>query len=164
MTRQRAEVPGPEGSVGTRFPYTEICTVELDGRTIVRDCASNESGILIVRGPHVLKGYFDPDDNAQMWVEGDWFDTGDVAFIDPEGFINFTRRAKDLIIRGGHNIDPSRPGSCYRPTGPYAGELPIAYVQVQPEYKGAVSETELLAYCQQTICEGAAAPKRVDCR
>ncbi|MEX1032982.1 MAG: acyl-CoA synthetase [Cellvibrionaceae bacterium] len=174
MTRQRAEVPGPEGSVGTRFPYTEVRTVELDGNRVVRDCDVNESGVLIARGPHIFKGYLDPDDNAKAWVDGDWFNTGDVAFIDADGFITLTGRAKDLIIRGGHNIDPviieepllTHPAVAQvvavGQPDTYAGELPIAYVQLKPEFKGTTDAEQLLAYCREKISERAAVPKRIE--
>jgi fatty-acyl-CoA synthase len=174
MTRQRPESPGPEGSVGTRFPYTEIRTVMLDGKRVVRDCDANEAGVLIARGPHIFKGYLDPDDDAKAWVDGDWFNTGDLAFIDPDGFITLTGRAKDLIIRGGHNIDPviiEEPLSRHPAVAQvvaigqpdiYAGEIPIVYVQPRPEYREDVTEEELLAYCEKTISERAAIPKRIE--
>lgn len=174
MTRQRPESPGPEGSVGTRFPYTEIRTVVLDGNQVVRDCEPNETGVLIARGPHIFKGYLDPVDDAKAWVDGDWFNTGDLAFIDPDGFITLTGRAKDLIIRGGHNIDPviiEDPLSRHPAVAQvvaigqpdiYAGEIPIAFVQLRPEYRGKASEEELLEYCEQHISERAAIPKRIE--
>jgi len=172
MTRQRAEAPAPEGSVGTRFPYAELRTVELDGNRVVRDCKPNESGVLIVRAPYIFKGYLDPEDNAKAWVDGDWFNTGDVAFIDEDGFVTLTGRAKDLIIRGGHNIDPitiEEPMSKHpaiaqvvaigQPDA-YAGEIPVAYVQLKPG--NSVSVEELHAYCAKTISERAAIPKRIE--
>ncbi|GAB1266520.1 acyl-CoA synthetase [Aurantivibrio infirmus] len=174
MTRQRAEAPAPEGSVGTRFPYAEIRTVELDGNRVIRDCKANESGVLIVRAPYIFKGYLDPEDNAKAWVDGDWFNTGDVAFIDEGGFVTLTGRAKDLIIRGGHNIDPiiiEEPLSKHPAVAQvvaigqpdaYAGEIPIAYVQLKPGQKDGITAEELLAYCAETISERAAIPKRIE--
>ncbi|MGQ9427432.1 acyl-CoA synthetase [Gilvimarinus sp. F26214L] len=174
MTRQRAESPGPEGSVGTRFPYTEVRTVMLEGTHIVRDCEPNESGVLIVRGPHVFKGYLNPEDNAEAWADGDWFITGDLAFMDADGFVTLTGRAKDLIIRGGHNIDPAlieEPLAKHPAVAQvvavgqpdlYAGELPVAYVQLKPQFRGKVDESELLAHCEQSIQEAAAVPKRIE--
>ncbi len=173
-TRQRAEAPAPEGSVGTRFPYGEIRTVELDGNKVIRDCAPNESGVLILRGPNIFKGYLHAEDDAKAWVDGDWFNTGDVAFIDEDGFVTLTGRAKDLIIRGGHNIDPitiEEPLSKHPAVAQvvaigqpdtYAGELPIAYVQIKEECEGDVSVDDLLQYCKDNIGERAAVPKRLE--
>jgi len=100
-----------------------------------------------------------------------WFNSGDLGRIDPDGFLWITGRAKDVIIRGGHNIDPtvieetmlkhpevvlvaavSKPDS-------YAGELPIAYVQLVPNAKS--SADELQAFAQTNSPERAAAPKEI---
>ncbi|MGH1472721.1 MAG: acyl-CoA synthetase [Cellvibrionaceae bacterium] len=174
ISRQRSEVPGPEGSVGTRFPYTGARAVVLDGNKVVRECEPNESGVLLVRGPHVFKGYLDKSDNDKAWVDGDWFNTGDVAFVDDDGFITLTGRAKDLIIRGGHNIDPviiEEPISKHPAVAQvvaigqpdaYAGELPVVYIQPKPEFINKVTTEELLEYSQEKIAERAAIPKRVE--
>lgn len=66
---------------------------------------AGERGELLVRGASVFEGYWRrPDANAQVFVDGDWFRTGDVALIDDEGFLFIVDRIKDLIIRGGENI------------------------------------------------------------
>jgi len=66
---------------------------------------SGQRGELLVRGTSVFGGYWKrPEANAQAFVDGDWFRTGDVAYIDDEGFLFIVDRIKDLIIRGGENI------------------------------------------------------------
>jgi len=66
---------------------------------------SGQRGELLVRGTSVFGGYWNrPDANAQSFVDGDWFRTGDVAYLDAEGFLFIVDRIKDLIIRGGENI------------------------------------------------------------
>ena len=173
-TRQRPEATPPEGSVGTRFPYCGLRTVELDGNKVVRDCAPNESGVVIIKGPNVFKGYLHPEDDAKAWVDGDWFNTGDVGFIDDHGFVTLTGRAKDLIIRGGHNIDPiiiEEPLSKHPAVAQvvaigqpdtYAGELPIAYIQLKEEFVGKTTVDELIDYAKEHISERAAVPKRIE--
>lgn len=66
---------------------------------------AGERGELLVRGTSVFAGYWNrPDTNAQAFTDGDWFRTGDVAYLDDEGFLFIVDRIKDLIIRGGENI------------------------------------------------------------
>ena len=63
-------------------------------------------GNLCLKGPTVFKGYLQQDRNRDIWVGDGWFNTGDLGRIDEDGYIWLTGRSKDLIIRGGHNIDP----------------------------------------------------------
>ncbi len=66
---------------------------------------SGERGELLVRGTSVFQGYWNrPDVNAEVLIAGGWFRTGDVAYLDDEGFLFIVDRIKDLIIRGGENI------------------------------------------------------------
>jgi len=69
-----------------------------------RDVAAGGEGELAVRGPERFIGYTDPDLNKSSFLPGGWFLTGDIARIDPEGFVAITDRKKDIIIRGGENI------------------------------------------------------------
>ncbi|AMM23608.1 class I adenylate-forming enzyme family protein [Variovorax sp. PAMC 28711] len=66
---------------------------------------AGERGELLVRGTSMFPGYWNrPEANAQSFIDGDWFRTGDVAYLDDEGFLFIVDRIKDLIIRGGENI------------------------------------------------------------
>lgn len=174
IARGVPEYPPPDGSVGARIPYCDVRIVALSGNKVVKECGPNEPGVLLVRGPQVFKGYLDKEDNDKAWVDGDWFNTGDLAFIDEDGFITLTGRAKDLIIRGGHNIDPiliEEPLSKHPAVAEvvaigqpdtHAGEIPVAYVRLKPDFIGKTTEDELLGHCQQTISERAAIPKRIE--
>lgn len=168
----RAPEIQPPGSVGMRLPYSRIRIVELDGTQVRRDCDLNESGVVLVKGPQVFKGYKSAEDNALAWVDGDWFNTGDLGYMDADGFLYLSGRAKDLIIRSGHNIDPElieEPLNAHPAVAtataigfpdPYAGELPMAYVVLNPGNE--CSSDELLQYCETHISERAAIPKRIE--
>jgi len=66
---------------------------------------AGQRGELLIRGTSIFNGYWKrPEANAQAFTDGDWFRTGDVAYIDDEGFLFIVDRIKDLIIRGGENI------------------------------------------------------------
>ncbi len=164
------------GSIGFRLPYQEIRVAELAGLDFVRFCEPNESGVLLIRGPNVFPGYKEAYHNKGAFVDaGDggerWLNTGDIGFQDGDGYIWLTGRKKELIIRGGHNIDPKQieeplathpavamAAAVGRPD-PRVGEVPVAYVELKP---GAViSEGELLAFAEEKIGERAAVPRKI---
>jgi fatty-acyl-CoA synthase len=168
----RAPLWQPSGSVGMRIPYSQVRIAHFDEGRISKDCELGESGVILVKGPQVFLGYKAESDNAKAWVEDDWFNTGDLGYMDAKGYLYLSGRAKDLIIRGGHNIDPAiieegiathpAVGSCIAVGLPdaYAGELPMAFVALKPS--ATCSADELLAYAEEHISERAAIPKRIE--
>jgi fatty-acyl-CoA synthase len=160
------------GSAGLRLPYTQIRIAELDADgNIVRDCAADEIGVVLVKGPSVTPGYVNAKYNAGIFTPDGWFNSGDLGRIDGDGYLWLTGRVKDVIIRGGHNIDPSvieetllkhpevlLAAAVSKPDS-YAGELPVAYVQLTGSAK--VTADELRDFAQAHIPERAAAPKEI---
>jgi fatty-acyl-CoA synthase len=160
------------GSIGLRIPYQQMKTVVLDGEgRYARDCAVDEIGRLIIKGPNVFPGYTEEKANRKLWIADGWLDTGDLARQDAHGRFWLTGRQKDLIIRSGHNIDPMlieaamlrhpavRMAAAVGRPDAYAGELPIVYVTLR---EGAsASAEELLAFARSTIPERAALPGEV---
>ncbi|GAB3053262.1 acyl-CoA synthetase [Intrasporangium mesophilum] len=165
------------GSVGQRLPYQHVKAVQVtdDGDWV--DLPAGQVGVLAIGGPSVFPGYVtdqSPDgpvlDGLGKLRDG-WLDTGDLALVDADGFIHLAGRAKDLIIRGGHNIDPSVIESVLM-THPavtaaqavgrpdlHAGEVPVAFVTLAP---GAdATPDELRAWAAHRVPEQAAAPKAV---
>lgn len=160
------------GSTGLRVPYQQIRVVWLDeGGSIQKECAENETGVLLIRGPNVIPEYKQEFANRNAWPEPGWLNTGDLGRVDEEGYIWLTGRQKDLIIRGGHNIDPllvenvlvSHPAvamaAAVGKPDAYAGELPVAYVTLLPGE--SVTPTELKQFCMDNISERAAAPVEI---
>lgn len=164
------------GSIGLRLPGQEMKAVVVDeAGAYVRDCAVDEVGVIAIAGPNVFAGYKAESHNKGVWLDlGDgrrWLNTGDLGRQDADGYFWLTGRRKDLIIRGGHNIDPAMieealhghpavefAAAVGRPDT-HAGELPVAYVQLKA---GAVATgEELLAFAQERIRERAAVPKAV---
>lgn len=164
------------GSIGLRVPGQPMKAVVLDesGR-YQRDAQVDEVGVLIVSGPNVFAGYRIAEQNKSLWLDtGDgqrWLNTGDLARQDADGYFWLTGRKKELIIRGGHNIDPltiEEPlhrhpavqiaAAVGRPDA-HAGELPVAYVQLREG--SSTSERELVDFLGREIAERAAIPKQV---
>ncbi|MBZ5738436.1 AMP-binding protein [Nocardioides mangrovi] len=169
------------GSVGRTLPFVRVKAVELDadGRWL-RDCAPGERGALLTATPTVMSGYLDPALDGGYFPEGvpsdlpphwRWGNTGDLGSVDEDGFVWVFGRAKDLIIRGGHNIDPKEieealvahpevqiAAAVGRPD-PAKGELPVVYVE--PVLGTAPDPQSLLAFCREHVHERAAAPVEV---
>lgn len=165
------------GSIGLRFAYQEIKVVQLDDKKqFLRECAADENGTIIVRGPNIFPGYKLAVHNSDIWVDtgdgnGNWLNTGDLGHVDPEGFFFITGRQKEVIIRGGHNIDAklieeplsehpavAMAAAIGRPD-PVVGEVPVAYVQLSPGK--TITETALLDFVKLRIGERAAIPKKI---
>jgi fatty-acyl-CoA synthase len=164
------------GSVGIPFPHTKVRII--DPATAV-DCPPDMVGEICITSPGVYGGktYTETDKNADLfyhWPEdGEWYlRTGDLGRMDEDGYLWITGRAKDLIIRGGHNIDPAEieeamlahpavafAGAIGQPDA-HAGEIPCVYVEL---VKGAtVSEEELMEHAKAHVMERAAHPKHLE--
>ena len=165
------------GSVGQRLPYQQVKTIQVtaDGEWV--DLPTGEVGVLAIGGPTVFPGYVvdrGPDgpvlDGLGKLRDG-WLDTGDLARVDDDGFVHLVGRAKDLIIRGGHNIDPAvienallaHPAvtaaqAVGRPDV-HAGEVPVAFVTLAPG--ATTTAVELRVWTSDRVPEQAAAPKAV---
>jgi fatty-acyl-CoA synthase len=164
------------GSIGIPFPYHEIRCVTLGSRSAEQRSPPGMTGVLAVSGPCVTPGYLDASRTAELFFESEtpgprWLNTGDLCTIDPDGYVWLRGRSKDLIIRGGHNIDPLAIETALsaHPAVLYAaaigepdrdkGELPLAYVQLRPRM--SVSESELMIHCRREISECAAVLRAV---
>jgi len=163
------DMPRQAGSVGRPLPYARTRVVKLDAEgRLLGDCAPNEIGVVAMAGPGVFSGYLSEAHNRGAFVESGWVNSGDLGRLDEQGELWITGRAKDLIIRGAHNIDPAPLEELlYRHSAvalaalvgqpdAYAGELPVAYVQLKPG--ATASAGELIGYLREHTPERAAVP------
>ena len=166
------------GTVGQRLPYQEARTVRIDEATgDWMFLPEHEVGTLVLRGPNIFAGYLvDTGSGREVHAGGKvkdgWLDTGDLASVDDDGFIRLAGRAKDLIIRGGHNIDPAtiEDGLLEHPDvtaaaavgrpDPHAGEVPVAFVTIAAGSK--LTADGLEAWAADHVPERAAAPRHVE--
>ncbi|MEO8187117.1 MAG: acyl-CoA synthetase [Burkholderiaceae bacterium] len=166
-------VEGPAGCVGFRLPYSQIRVVGLDdqGNPSERSLPPGEQGMVLFKSPNLFSGFLDPADNAKAFTTDGWLVSGDLGWLDDQDRLRLSGRAKDLIIRSGHNIDPkviedalgAHPAVqfCAAVGAPdaYAGELPVVFASLMP---GALaSEAELLEFTAARVDEAPAKPKSV---
>ena len=91
------------GSVGRSTPHVEVEIRDNSGSAL----AYNNEGEICLRGPKITKGYWKDLEKTKASFFGDWFRTGDLGYLDDDGFLYITDRKKDLIITGGENIASS---------------------------------------------------------
>ena len=158
------------GSVGFRAPFSQTRVVRL-GTTEVALCAAEETGLVQVRGPQVFPGYVDPAHDIGTLSPDGWLTTGDLGYLTKDERLVLTGREKDLIIRGGHNIDPAAiedvanqfPGvqisAAVGMPDQYAGEVPALFVVPAP---GVPIDLEALKpYLEANVHEPPARPRSV---
>ncbi len=161
------------GSVGMVFPHCDVKILKNtpDGPV---ECGVDEIGEICIDNPGVFEGstYTEVDKNHDLFHHDVYLRTGDLGRIDEDRYLFITGRAKDLIIRGGHNIDPAEieealaghpavgfVGAIGQPDA-HSGELPCAYVEL---IEGAqATPEELIAFAREHIHERAANPKYIE--
>jgi fatty-acyl-CoA synthase len=164
------------GSIGIRIAYQNMRAVLLnDSGEYLRDANVDEIGLITISGPNLFNGYLEERHNQGLWIDIDgqrWLNTGDLGRQDAQGYFWLTGRKKELIIRGGHNIDPKQIEEALQAhpavalvaaigsPDAYSGEVPVAYVQLRPGQ--ACNAEELEAFAHLNISERAAVPKRIE--
>ncbi|MEJ5185806.1 MAG: long-chain fatty acid--CoA ligase [Candidatus Geothermincolales bacterium] len=147
------------GSIGIPFPDTEAKIVDVE--TGEQELGFNEPGELIIRGPQVMKGYWNkPEETAQTLRNG-WLYTGDICTVDEDGYFYVVDRKKDMIIAGGFNIYPreidevlyEHPKVQEAVTvgipDEYRGETVKCYVVLKPGEQA--TEEEIIAWCRERL-------------
>jgi long-chain acyl-CoA synthetase len=147
------------GSIGIPLPNTDCKIVDLDTGTI--ELPPGEPGELIVKGPQVMKGYWNkPEETAETLRDG-WLYTGDIAKMDDEGFFYIVGRKKEMIIAGGYNIYPieveeviyQHPGvaeACvFGVPDPYRGETVKAVIV--PKRGVDIAAEEIINWCNERL-------------
>jgi fatty-acyl-CoA synthase len=160
-----------QGSVGFRAPFAQTRIVSLEPGKSDAICPPGTSGVVLVKGPQVFPGYVDPNHDQGVLRQDGWLNTGDVGYLTDDQRLVLTGRAKDLIVRSGHNINPADiedvanvfPGvqisAAVGMPDAYAGEVPILYTVPA---QGAQLDAGLLQqYLEDHVAEPQAKPKRV---
>jgi long-chain acyl-CoA synthetase len=147
------KVPGKPLSVGQPLPHTDIRFVDVETGKVV---GIGQRGEVQVKGPQVMAGYFRNDDATAETFDHGWLRTGDVGFMDEDGYVFLVDRLKDIIICSGFNVYPrvieeallSHPGvaevNVIGVPDSYRGEAPVAYVK--PRAGNSATESEMRAF------------------
>ncbi|MBC7252405.1 MAG: long-chain fatty acid--CoA ligase [Actinobacteria bacterium] len=145
------------GSIGLPPEDVEVKVVDEEGKELER----GEVGELIVRGPNVMKGYYNKPEETEKVLKDGWLYTGDMVYMDNDGYLFIVGRKKDLIIRGGFNIYPreieevlaSHPliseAAVVGVPNKYLGEEVKAYVKLKPG--STLTEEQVLEYCEERL-------------
>ncbi|MEO8074779.1 MAG: long-chain fatty acid--CoA ligase [Acidobacteriota bacterium] len=102
VTFNHLQRPSKPGTVGLPVLGVSVRTVDDDGRPV----GTGERGEIVVRGPNVMKGYYNRPEATAEAMRGGWFHTGDIGILDQDGYLSVVDRKKDLILRGGFNVYP----------------------------------------------------------
>lgn len=160
------------GSIGIPLPYTDVRIVKGTPEGLV-ECGTDEIGEICISNPGVFAGntYTEAEKNVDLYYNDTHLRTGDLGRMDSDGYLWITGRAKDLIIRGGHNIDPAEieeallgheavafAGAIGQPDA-HSGELPCGFVELVDG--ASVTEEELMEHCRVHVHERAAIPKHM---
>ncbi len=90
------------GSVGRAIPDVDVAILDDDNNELPR----GQWGEICIKGPNVMKGYLNKPEATEEALQGGWLHSGDIGFMDEDGFVYITDRKKDLVIKGGENISP----------------------------------------------------------
>jgi long-chain acyl-CoA synthetase len=96
-------MPLKKGSTGVPIPGVQVKIFDLEDKEL----PVGEQGEIVVKGPNVMIGYYKQPEETQDTLRNGWLHTGDVGYVDKDGYLFITDRIKDLVIKGGYNIYPS---------------------------------------------------------
>ena len=159
------------GSIGLPFPDTDACIVDMEVGTIT--LPPGKFGELVIRGPQVMKGYWNKPDETATALRNNWLYTGDIAYMDEDGYFYIVDRKKDLIISGGYNIYPREIDEVLHEhpkikeavtvgiPSPTRGEIVKAFIVPQPGEN--LTKAEIISFCRQKLANYKI-PKQIEFR
>jgi long-chain acyl-CoA synthetase len=168
-TANRFDADAFTGTIGLPLPSTELSIRDDDGEPV----PLGEVGEICIRGPQVMAGYWQrPDETAKVMTADGFFKTGDMGFMDPQGYTKIVDRKKDMILVSGFNVYPNE---LEEVAAQHPGVLEVAAIGVPDEKSGevpklfvvrkdpALTEADLLAFCRERLT-GYKRPRHVEFR
>ncbi|MEM1627498.1 MAG: AMP-binding protein [Sulfolobaceae archaeon] len=159
---ERAPIDSETGAlaVGKPIPYTEVKILDPETH---KELPIGQVGEIAVRGSHLMKGYWKKPEETERVMYNGWLLTGDLGKMDEKGWLYYVDRLKDLIVVSGFKVWPREVEDViYKHPGvkevavvgipdPYRGEVPKAYVVLKDEWKGKVTEEEIINLVRKTL-------------
>ena len=151
------------GSIGLPFPDTDCQIRDLDTGDTTMGFGQNQVGELCVKGPQVMMGYYNRPEETSRTLRDGWLYTGDIAYMNERGWIFIMDRAKDLVKFKGYSVFPkevedymfSHPDiyevAVIGLPHPKVGEILKAFVVLNPESKGTISEEQIIEWCKENM-------------
>lgn len=134
-----------------------------DLETGSKEVAPNEEGEILIKGPTVMRGYWNKPKETSEALRDGWVCTGDIGIMDEEGYVCVVGRKKELILCSGFNVFPAEvedllykypavaEAAVIGVPDPYRGETPKAFIVLKPEYKGKIKEDEIIEWCKENM-------------
>ncbi|MHA1378527.1 MAG: long-chain-fatty-acid--CoA ligase [Candidatus Helarchaeota archaeon] len=150
------------GTIGLPLPNTDIKIVDIETG---KDLGINEVGELCIKGPQVMLGYYNRPEQTKQTIKDGWLYTGDVALIDEEGYTVIKERLKNMLKYKGHSVYPTEVEALLYEheailecgvigiPDPEAGEVPKAYIVLKPEYKGKITEQDIIGWAKENMAK-----------
>ncbi|HDM37808.1 MAG TPA: long-chain fatty acid--CoA ligase [Candidatus Omnitrophica bacterium] len=148
------------GSIGLPIPKVQMKIVDDNDN----DLGPHQTGEIVVKGPNVMKGYWNLPEETHQALKGGWFHTGDIGEVDEEGYFYITDRKKDMIIVGGMNVYPReveevlyrhpkvKEAAVIGIKDELRGEIPKAFV-VLKDSEEKITEREIINFCRERLAK-----------
>ena len=149
---------------GLPIPSVKLAILDPEGKELPHDCKA--TGEVVVRTPWLTQGYFkDPERSEELWADG-WLHTGDIGFIDEEGYLQITDRLKDVIKTGGEWVSSLELESMISQhpavsevavigvPDPKWGERPMALIVPKDTFRDTLSQEDIITFLLKSVEEG----------
>ena len=165
LTESGATTTGQPGDLPPRYGSIGKCLLKCNTIKVFdergQELPPGQRGEIVIKGPTLMKGYWNLPEETAKTIKDGWFHTGDLGYVDEDGYFYITGRKKDIIIRGGENVSPveveevllqhpavAEAGVVGIPDAVYGEEIK-AFVVIKPGKRA--NEEELIAFCKDRL-------------
>jgi long-chain acyl-CoA synthetase len=144
------------GTIGLPLPNTEVMVADDDGNPL----PTGERGEICIKGPQVMRGYWQRPEETENVMHGDWFKSGDIGVMDEDGFFKIVDRKKEMILVSGFNVYPNEVEDCIASCpgvlevgvigmpDPKSTEKVVAYVVPK---ESSLTKDQVVKHCHESL-------------